>query len=97
MCTSSFAEVYLKQPNLQTQHYNGVSYLQDPSNIALDSISSPPVSLLQVNRSVDAIIISFVASPNGDVSEGQQIQPAGRNIFSSCDKVYVSGFSAFKP
>ena len=39
----------------------------------------------QVNRSVDAIIISFVASPSGDVNEGQQIQPAGRNVFSSCD------------
>ena len=40
---SSFAEVYHKQPNLTTQYYTGVNYLQILSNIAIDSISSPPV------------------------------------------------------
>ena len=40
---SSFAEVYHKQPNLTTQYYTGMNYLQILSNIALDSISSPPV------------------------------------------------------
>ena len=40
---SSFAEVYLKQSSLRTQYYSGVSYLQDLSNIELESISSPPV------------------------------------------------------
>ena len=40
---SSFAEVYRKQPNLTTQHYSGVNYLQNLSNIAIDSIASPPV------------------------------------------------------
>ena len=40
---SPFAEVYQKQPNLTTQYYNGVNYLQYLSNIALESIASPPV------------------------------------------------------
>ena len=40
---SPFAEVYQKQPSLKTQYYNGVNYIQDLSNIAIDSISSPPV------------------------------------------------------
>ena len=40
----SFAEVYLLQPSLRTQYYNGVNYLQDLSNIAMDySIASQPV------------------------------------------------------
>ena len=42
---SSFAEVYQKQPNLTTQYYTGVSYLQDLSDIAVDSIASPPVGV----------------------------------------------------
>ena len=37
---SSFAEVYQKQPNLTTQYYTGVNYLQNLSNIAIDSIAS---------------------------------------------------------
>ena len=37
---SSFAE---KQPSLRTHYYTGVNYLQDLSNIELESISSPPV------------------------------------------------------
>ena len=40
---SPFAEVYLKQPNLTTQYYTGVNYLQNLSNIASESIASPPV------------------------------------------------------
>ena len=40
---SSFAEVYRIQPNLRTQYYNGVIYLQNLSNITLESIASPPV------------------------------------------------------
>ena len=40
---SSNAEVYQKQPSLRTQYYNGVNYIQDLSNIAIDSIASPPV------------------------------------------------------
>ena len=40
---SPFAEVYLKQPNLRTQYYTGVNYLQNLSNIAMDSIASLPV------------------------------------------------------
>ena len=108
---SSFAEVY-KQPDLSTQYYNGVKYLKDISNIALDSVSSPPirvcfclnesepdcsyqpspikvkkgetfkVSLVavdQVDRSVEANIISSLASLDGGFSEGQQTQSVGRN------------------
>ena len=122
---SSFAEVYQKQPNLTAQHYNGVSYLQDLSNIEEDSISSPPVRICfcttdsepdcsyqpppikvkkgetfnvslvavdQVNRSVDASIVSSLASPDGGFGEGQQTQPTRRNctdltfnVFSSRD------------
>ena len=37
------AEVYQQQPNLTTQYYTGVNYLQDLSNIGMDSIASPPV------------------------------------------------------
>ena len=40
---SLFAEVYQKQPSLTTQYYTGVNYLQNLSNIAIDSIASPPV------------------------------------------------------
>ena len=40
---SPFAVVYLKQPSLRTQYYTGVNYLQNLSNISLNSISSPPV------------------------------------------------------
>ena len=40
---SSFAEVYLKNPNLKQLYYNGVSYLQDLSNISFDSIASSSV------------------------------------------------------
>ena len=40
---SPFAEVYQKQPNLTTQYYTGVNYLKNLSNIAIDSIASPPV------------------------------------------------------
>ena len=40
---SPFAIVYQKQPELTTQYYNGVNYLQNLSNIAMDSIASPPV------------------------------------------------------
>ena len=40
---SSFAEVYQKQPSLRKQFYSGVNYLQNLSNIALESIASPPV------------------------------------------------------
>ena len=40
---SPFAVVYLKQPSLRTQYYTGMNYLQNLSDIALDSISSPPV------------------------------------------------------
>ena len=39
---SLFAEVYIKQPSLRTQYYTGVNYLQDLSNIAIDSLASPP-------------------------------------------------------
>ena len=39
---SSFAEVYLKEQSLRT-HYSGVNYLKNLSNIALESIASPPV------------------------------------------------------
>ena len=37
------------------------------------------VAVDQVNRSVDAIILSSLASSNGGFSEGQQTQSAGRN------------------
>ena len=40
---SPFAVVYQKQPDLTTQYYTGVIYLQNLSNIAIDSIASPPV------------------------------------------------------
>ena len=40
---SSFAEVYQKQSSLRSQYYTGVNYLQNLSNIALNSIASPPV------------------------------------------------------
>ena len=42
---SPFAEVYRKQSSLTTQYYNGVNYLQNLSNIALESIASPPVKV----------------------------------------------------
>ena len=45
---SPFAEVYqTEQP--RTQYYTGVNYLQDLSNIALDSIASPPVRVCFCN------------------------------------------------
>ena len=40
---SPFAEVYQKQSSLRAQYYTGVNYLQNLSNIAMDSIASPPV------------------------------------------------------
>ena len=40
---SPFAEVYIKQLSLRSQYYNGVNYLQNLSNIASESIASPPV------------------------------------------------------
>ena len=42
---SSFSEVYIQQSSLQTQHYNGIAYLKDLSNISSHSISSPPVGI----------------------------------------------------
>ena len=47
---SSFAEVFRKQPSLTTQYYNGVNYLQNLSNIALDSIASSPVRICFCNN-----------------------------------------------
>ena len=41
--TSSFAEVYQKEQNLTTQHYNGVKYVKDISGITFDYIASSPV------------------------------------------------------
>ena len=117
---SSFVEVYLKEPNITTQDFNGVSYLEHFSNIVLDSISSHPVKVCfcttdnepdcsyqpppfkvkkgeafntslvavdQVNHSVDANIISSLASLDGGYGEGQQTQPAGRNC---TDVVFAS-------
>ena len=42
---SQFAEVYQKQSSLRTQYYIGVTYLQNLSNMDLDSIASPPVRI----------------------------------------------------
>ena len=129
---SPFAEVYQKQPSLRTQHYTGVSYLQDLSDIELDSISSPPVRVCfcdsesepdcsyqpppikvkkgetfkvllvavdQVNHSVEANIISYLAH-GGGFSEGQQTQSVGRNctdltfnVFSQRDNESINVFA----
>ena len=47
---SSFAEVYAKQPSLRTQYYDGVYYLNNVSNIQLDSIASPPLRVCFCNN-----------------------------------------------
>ena len=47
---SSNAEVYLKQPSLRAQYYTGVNYLQDLSNIAMNSIASPPIRVCFYNN-----------------------------------------------
>ena len=130
---SSFAEVYRKQLNLTTQYYNGVNYLQDLSNIALNSIASRPVGVClcdnenvpdcsyqpppikvkkgetfevslvavdQVNRSVEANIISSLVSSNGGFREGQHTQSVGRNctdltfnVFSLSDSESIHLFA----
>ena len=47
---SSFAEVYVTQPSLKTQYYDGVHYIRNLSNTALDSIASPPVRVCFCNN-----------------------------------------------